>query len=328
MKFLIGYIRERSRVMVMFLLCAAIYAVSFALYRLPAGAVLYPSALCAVTLLIFAVADCLETYFRHRELVKMSSLPDDIIEKLSRRGGLINSDYCNIIRLQNERECALVSQMSGKMSDIMDYYTTWVHQIKIPISSMKLTLQNEDTAVSRKLTDDLFRVEQYVSMALNYLRIDSSTTDYVFREYDLDEIVCGVIRKFSSQFIGKGIRLFFVPSKLKIITDEKWLSFVVEQIISNALKYTPEGGSVTVKSVFPEILCIIDTGIGIVPEDLPRVFEKSYTGYNGRDDKLASGIGLYLCRRVCDKLGHEISIASEVGSGTEVRLSLGRRNVL
>ena len=105
------------------------------------------------------------------------------------------------------------------------------------------------------------------------------------------------------------------------MTDEKWLSFVIEQILSNALKYTREG-SVTIYVREPKTLCIEDTGIGIAKSDLPRVFEKGYTGYNGRTDKRASGLGLYLCRRICDSLGAKINISSEVRRGTLVSVDL------
>lgn len=107
----------------------------------------------------------------------------------------------------------------------------------------------------------------------------------------------------------------------KVLTDEKWLSFVIEQLLSNALKYTPSG-SITITLEDPLTLCIRDTGIGIAPEDLPRVFEKSYTGYNGRSDKKASGIGLYLCKRICHNLGHTITIESSLDTGTTVRIFL------
>ncbi len=112
---------------------------------------------------------------------------------------------------------------------------------------------------------------------------------------------------------------------MKVLTDGKWLTFVIEQLLSNALKYT-NTGSITIEQEYPMILCIRDTGIGIAPEDLPRVFEKSYTGYNGRTDKKASGIGLYLCKRICDNLGHHITIESSLESGTVARINLEHKN--
>ena len=207
-----------------------------------------------------------------------------------------------------------------------DYYTVWAHQIKTPIASMRLTLQNEDSALSRKLTSDLFRIEQYVEMVLTFLRLDAESTDYVFKEYDLDSIVKSAVRKFSSEFIDRKLRLIYEPLNAFVITDEKWLSFVIEQILSNALKYTPSG-SITISLVGEKTLRIQDTGIGIDPSDLPRIFENGYTGFNGRTDRKASGIGLYLCRRVCNNLGHTITASSIADVGTAIDIDLTQTKV-
>ena len=167
----------------------------------------------------------------------------------------------------------------------------------------------------------LRRLEQYVEMVLGYLRLESPSSDYVIRNYALDDIVRQVVRKYASQFIRRRLRLEYTPLNVSVITDEKWLLFVIEQVLSNALKYT-RSGSVSITLEAPKTLCIRDTGIGIAPEDLPRVFEKGFTGCNGRTDKRATGIGLYLCRRILEKLGHTIAITSTVGEGTTVRIGL------
>lgn len=171
--------------------------------------------------------------------------------------------------------------------------------------------------------EQLQSVEQYVEMVLGYLRLESPSSDYVIRNYALDDIVRQAVRKYASQFIRRKLRLEYTPLNVSVITDEKWLLFVIEQVLSNALKYT-RSGSVSVTLEAPKTLCIRDTGIGIAPEDLPRVFEKGFTGSNGRTDKRATGIGLYLCRRILEKLGHTIAITSEVGVGTTVRIGLAQ----
>ena len=209
---------------------------------------------------------------------------------------------------------------------MIDYYTVWAHQIKTPIASMRLHLQNEDSALSRTLTSDLHRIEQYVEMVLTFLRLNSESTDYVIKEYDLDKIIKGAVKKFSSDFISRKLSLVYEPLNTTVITDEKWLSFVIEQVLSNALKYTPTG-SIIITLENKKVLRIRDTGIGIAPEDLPRVFENGYTGYNGRVDKKASGIGLYLCKRICDNLGHAITARSIVGLGTIIDIDLAQRKL-
>ena len=202
-----------------------------------------------------------------------------------------------------------------------DYFTMWVHQIKTPIAAMRLLLQDADTDEQRALLEQLQSVEQYVEMVLGYLRLESPSSDYVIRNYLLDDIVRQAVRKYASQFIRRKLRLEYTPLNVSVITDEKWLLFVIEQVLSNALKYT-RSGSVSITLEAPKTLCIRDTGIGIAPEDLPRIFEKGYTGCNGRADKRSTGIGLYLCRQIMEKLSHTIRIESEMGVGTKVYLGL------
>ena len=235
-------------------------------------------------------------------------------------------DYQKIIAdLEDEAERS-ARRATEKFSDMVEYYTIWAHQIKTPIAAMRLTLQSEDTETARRLSGDLNRIEEYVEMVLTYLRLDSDDTDYLIREYDLDEIIKPAVRKFAREFILKKLSLDYAPTGYTVLTDEKWLSFVIEQIISNAVKYTSEGG---VKIYMDEtgVLCIRDTGIGICAEDLPRIFENGYTGFNGREDKRASGIGLYLCKRIADNLGHGISVESVPGEGTTVRLDLRKHDL-
>lgn len=161
-------------------------------------------------------------------------------------------------------------------------------------------------------------------MALGYVRLDSESTDLLLRRYPLDEVIRPAVRKFAPQFIHKRLTLRYEPGTQTALTDEKWLGFVIEQVLSNAVKYTPAGGTVTISCTDAPAIIISDTGIGVEPEDLPRVFEQGFTGYNGRADRKATGLGLYLCRRVCRRLGHTITMRSRVGEGTEITISLAR----
>ena len=163
-------------------------------------------------------------------------------------------------------------------------------------------------------------------MVLSYIRLGSNENDFVIKEYDLDNIVRQAIRKYAPLFIRKKINLDFQPTTYKVLTDEKWLVFVIEQLLSNAIKYTNKG-KISIYSLENKKLVIEDTGIGISKEDIPRIFDKGFTGYNGRTDKKATGLGLYLCKNILDKLSHKISIESEVGVKTKVILDLSMLNV-
>ncbi|MGN0342712.1 MAG: sensor histidine kinase [Roseburia sp.] len=326
MKLFTKYIRQRWREIAAGMLFVTVFIISFALYKLPVKAVLYPAMLCLLLGIFFAVMDFLRVRRKHELLTQMQIFTDAMMENLPAIEGIEEEDYQNLVDLLRTEHGEVITESRRKYSEMVDYYTMWAHQIKTPISAMKLTLQNEDTEFSRKLSNDLFRIEQYVEMVLTFLRLGSESTDYVIKEYDLDEILRQAVKKFSGEFISRKISLVYEPLHTTVITDEKWLSFVIEQILSNALKYTPSG-SITIRLEPDNNLCICDTGIGIAPEDLPRIFENGYTGYNGRADKRASGIGLYLCKRICGKLGHGIMAESKVDEGTTIILDLSRRKI-
>ena len=323
MKLFLRYLRQRRRLFIVGAVFCFVFAVSFLLYHLPIGAVIYPTLLCAALGILIMFLDFLRVKREHEALNSIRSMTDVIAESLPKIDGIKDEDYQQILRLLSEEQNNYRTQTNKKYADMIDYYTVWAHQIKTPIASMRLHLQNEDSVLSRALSSDLRRIEQYVEMVLTFLRLNSESTDYVIKEYDLDKIIKQAVRKFSSEFIGRKLSLVYNPVNTTVITDEKWLSFVIEQVLSNALKYTPSG-SITVTLENEKTLRIRDTGIGIAPEDLPRIFENGYTGYNGRADKKASGIGLYLCKRICNNLGHCITARSIVDVGTIIDIDLAQ----
>lgn len=327
MKQWLSYIRYKGRAAGVFIIFSLIFLITFALYHLPLKAVLYPILLCSIVGILLLGLDYRRVYKKYQLLQVLKKCPQDIIKRLPKQDSMEECEYQQILCLMTEKQKQIEERMNNRYVDMMEYYTIWAHQIKTPIASMRLNLQNEDSQLSRGLSEDLFRIEQYVEMVLCYLRLDSQASDYVIREYELDGIIKQAIKRLASQFIRKKIRLCYEPLSIKVITDEKWLLFVIEQVLSNALKYTREEGTVTIRMEEPQTLCICDTGIGIAPEDLPRIFEKGYTGYNGRSDKKASGIGLYLSKRICANLGHSISANSSLDSGTVIRIHLEQRKL-
>ena len=322
------YLRHRLKAIILFCLFISVFLISFMLYRLPPEAVLYPVLLTVFIGIIILTADynkMSKQYSELNELSKkirlLSELPD-----ININNDVFNSKYEEMLSELLQKLCENELKYKSDFAEMTDYYSVWAHQIKTPIASMKLLLENEDSALSRKLRSALLSIEQYAEMVLVYLRLDSETTDYVFREQDIDAIIREEIKKFKSDFITKKIRLDFSPSEIKTVTDEKWLGFVIGQIISNALKYT-KAGCVSIHSN-ENSLYITDTGIGIAKEDIPRIFEKGYTGYNGHNEKSATGIGLYLCKKICDNLGICISVTSEINKGTTVRLDFSSKTVI
>ena len=245
---------------------------------------------------------------------------------------LSEQDYQNIIKNLKEQNSELKSQERIFKQEMSDYYSMWVHQIKTPIAAMHVlqqTLEEEypEEKYIKEIKLELFKIEQYVEMVLTYLRMGEMSGDLKFEKYSLDAIVRQVIRKYSQMFILRKIHLQYAKTSQCIVTDEKWLQFVLEQVLSNALKYTKDGGMIFIYTEEKEnkkCLVIEDSGIGIQAEDLPRVFEKGFTGYNGRADKKSTGIGLYMCKKIMERLNHQIWIESEVDKGTKVYLALAR----
>lgn len=317
MKLFASYLKYRAKIVAACLVVGGIFASSYLLFEMPVIAVLYPLILTLIAGIIAMVIDFILFVRRHENILS---------EELPEPANKLEEDYQLIIEKLNEEARFAEKHSSEKYNDMIEYYTVWAHQIKTPIAAMRLSLQSEDSEKARRLMGELNRIESYVEMVLTFLRLDSQSTDYLIKEYDLDTIIKPAIRKFSSDFINKKLKLIYEPVDYKVITDSKWLSFIIEQIISNAVKYTQEG-SVRIYMDEPGILCIEDTGIGIVKEDLPRIFDNGYTGFNGREDKRASGIGLYLCRRISNNLGHKINAESEAGSGTRMILDLREKKL-
>lgn len=335
--FILNYIISKKKLFLMVLVCSAIFTFTFWMYGITVAAVLYPALVCMVIMAAaFATMACSEYgKWKNMQEILQRAVGDDSefvkildtaeIRKQVNTTDEIENELLEIIERLKNGGMRLNDSMNMKYSDMVDYYTMWVHQIKTPIASMHLILQKEDSEDSRRLRAELFRVEQYVQMVLCFLRLDSDFTDYVIKEYRVDDIIRPAVRRLAPQFIMKKLALEYEQTDVAVLTDEKWLSFVVEQILSNAVKYTSEG-SISIKCD-GDRLVISDTGIGIAAEDLPRIFDKGYTGFNGRADRKASGIGLYLCRRICDNLGHSIKVESAAGQGTTITIGL-RRNKL
>ncbi len=311
------YLKSRLKVLVLLVVVEGIFVSSYFLFDLPAVTVLYPLVLSSVAILIAGVIDFLIVFNKHGRL-KRNDLPQT--------SGPLEKDYQEIINKLKEEQEYSRQKTTSDFNNMVEYYTVWAHQIKTPIASMRLQIQSVDSDLARRLDGDLNRIEAYVEMVLTFLRLDSDSTDYVIRKIDLDAVIKPAIRKFARDFISKKLTMDFKPTEYKVLSDDKWLSFVIEQVLSNAVKYTKNGG-IKVYMDEPGILCIEDTGIGISAEDLPRIFENGYTGFNGREDKRASGIGLYLCKRICDNLGHKIYAESEPGVGTKIRIDMNIKEI-
>ncbi len=317
----LAYLKSRWRCGAVCALFAAIGGTVFYLYGVETEAMLYAAGLCllAGTALLAGGYPRFRTACLERRAA-LKNLPVTAGE-LPPAATPAEADFRAMAERMGEVYDQLVSDTERSRREHLDWYAAWVHQIKTPIAVMQMTLQGEDTPEHRALGTELFRIGQYAQMALNYLRLGEGASDLVIRAVDLDGVIRQAVRKYAPQFVSKRLTLRYEGTQERVLTDEKWLAFILEQLLDNAVKYTAAGG-VTITVTAGKVLRIADTGIGIDPADLPRVFEKGFTGYNGRADKTATGLGLYLCRQAADMLRHRLWAESEPGRGSVFCLDL------
>ena len=328
-----SFLKIRKVPIVIFTGIVVIFGILFCLYDIPSDAIIYGTQLSIVWSGVCFLIDFYKYYKRHKLLhINREKFFEDA-EQLPEQMDIIECDYQELVKELYRAKRELVSGNRIAKKEMLDYYGMWVHQIKTPIAALNILLQNteqnlyqsdeketiQDAVSVADMKMELFKIEQYVEMALNYLRVEDISSDLSFEKCAVDDMVRQAVRKYAKVFISKKIQMDFKPTNIYTVTDEKWFVFVLEQLLSNSLKYTKEGKI----SIFMEgkALVIEDTGIGIPAEDIPRIFEKGFTGYNGREDKKSTGIGLYLCKNIMGKLLWNIMADSEVGTGTKIYLT-------
>ena len=317
-QFFLAYLRSRSRLFV-YLLALAFLVLLFQFLFASLGIYfLYFFLLCCFVTILFFTWDILvemqvyrqEILYGEREA--QSPLERALAEKLEARE----------MELYQQR-----SDAERKLTDLLDYYTLWVHQIKTPIAASQLLVAEvDDRQLKQQLEQEIFKIDSYTNLVLQYLRLESFHDDLVLKQVQIEDLVKEIIRKYALFFIQKGLNANLHDLDKEIVTDKKWLLVVIEQIISNSLKYTKEGGLEIYMD--GQELCIKDTGIGIKNSDVLRVFERGFSGYNGRLTQQSSGLGLYLSKKISEELGHQIRIESEVGTGTIVRIKFSDMNLI
>lgn len=356
-RLLLRYFAEKRTAVILYFITVLLFAATCSLYHMEnMGMLLY------ATLMTFAVwagagilgglkyvqkcrtLEMVEKGFEQSRELALSELGVWLTEDESSE--TMEQQFIRLLVMVDEAGRRERSNQEEKESERMDYFLMWIHQVKTPIAALRLLLEEAgDCRNNFRMREELFKIEQYAEMALTIQRLDSMASDLDLQEYELVPLLRQAVRKYSVLFINKGLQVEVPEDGGKVLTDEKWFSFCLEQILSNSIKYT-ETGKITMKiseshaadcsvpDFFPEesgktfrkgeyvILGIEDTGMRIRPEDLPRIFDRGFTGYNGRVDKRATGIGLYLCKRICRQLGIRIAAESRIGEGTKMELMI------
>lgn len=331
-KYLIDFIREKRILVVLYFVTIGFFLVVGYLDHVENLGKLIYAMILSTAIWIFALFLSFYQYRKKRIILQQKLLffqqeweqnPDFFLDLAQQSWSALEEDYQNLLSVLQEKNQILVKQIEKKESERNDYFLLWTHQIKTPIAALRLLLdQRED---SMNLKQELFKIEQYVDMMLQYERLSDISHDLLLKEADLSTLIKKAVKKFGIIFIQKGIRMELDEIEVKFVTDEKWFCFVLEQIVSNSLKYSDSG---TIHIYLSEnmeqtcTLCIEDQGSGIREEDLPRIYERGFTGHNGRGSAKSTGVGLYMCKQILEKLGVEIQTTSREQEGTKTYLKL------
>lgn len=314
------YLQERRSLYLLYLLLVAIMAGTFYLHNLPWSG--YRDGI--LFSLFLLVCYFLVSFYRYQDrwrqlqaIKKAGILPNGQVY-LPKAQTKSEELYQAIIEKQTASLQENFEDNRQKQQELLDDFGLWLHQIKTPVAALDLLTQSQDVQ-PLQMRNELFKINEYLQMMLNYLRQQLDSQDLVFAKVELAPVVKTTVKKYASFFSQKDLQLVMENLDQTVTTDEKWLVFVLEQLLFNAIKYT-KAGQIKITGGENQ-LQISDSGIGIRAEDLPRVFDKGYTGYNGRENQRASGLGLYLSKMVCDKLGITLSLTSKVGVGTVVTLT-------
>ncbi len=333
------YLGERRAAAALYLATVFLFVSTCCLYHIENVGMLLYAAL--MTLALWTLAGVVNggKYVRKRRLLETAEREFEQLKELrlqefceaadawegDRSPRTAEQQMLRLLTAVDEERTGERSRQEEREADRRDYFLAWTHQIKTPIAAMRLLLEEtEDQENNFRMREELFKIEQYAEMVLTIQRLESMGSDLVLEEYELTPLLRQAVRKYSVLFINRGLQVEVPEWNARILTDEKCFSFCLEQLLSNAIKYTGKG-KITLSGRQQEdkvVLEIADTGMGIRAEDLPRIFERGFTGYNGRTDKRATGIGLYLCRKVCRQLGITIAVESSVGEGTRVELTI------
>lgn len=280
---------------------------------------------------LIVLASCLLLFYFYRkkylnklldmtEQLKERYLLPEIMQEPERADEQV---FYQIMKMAEKSMLERIGEVQRERKEYKEYIEQWIHEVKTPITAIKLICENNRCSFTRELMAELENINRFTEQALYYARSEHTEKDYSVREINLSDVVHGAIADNKYLLRQNNVAVTVEDAEYSIYSDDKWLRFILDQLISNAVKYRADQPALhffAVKENDSIILSVEDNGIGIPQSDLPRIFEKGFTGQNGRMIRSSTGIGLYLCRRLCDKLGIGISASSE-GKGTTISLS-------
>lgn len=319
MRVLMSFLYERRVIYGMYVIFWGLIALTFYLYELQFSPFWDSFLFTVFTLVVYSFVSYYR-YFRKQKQLALLATKDLQLSSLiflPRAETMTEKTYQEVLRLVLENKNQQQEVLQQKQKEILDDFGLWLHQIKTPVAALDLLIQSGQLD-PRTMKNEVLKINDYLQMILNYMRQNLDQADLVFQQLAIDKVIKSVVKKYATFFSQKNLSLQLENLTGVVYSDQKWLVFILEQIIFNAIKYTENG---VIRIFFTENqLTIEDSGMGIRAEDLPRVFEKGYTGMNGREQQRASGLGLYLSQQAAEKLGCRIYIESEVRKGTKVTI--------
>ena len=325
------YIKDKIN----YILALAIYIIIISTY-LRAISLTYSTIFIVIfiTLTFFVLAFLISYYKTSIYLKNIETIMDKLPEKYlitelwQKPRGAEKLAYYKILKRANKSMLENVTDIKEKQKDYKEYIESWVHEIKIPITSAKLLCENNKTVITNKIDEDIEEVNNYVEQALFYARMDQVSNDFMIREISLNEVIKNVLARNKKIMIQNNMKVELKDVNIKCYTDEKWLEFILNQIITNSIKYINDNNAVVkitgIQNKENIILKIKDNGIGIKKSEIDRIFDKGFTGTNGRNQTKSTGIGLYLCKRLCEGIGMEIDANSKENEYTEIVIIIPR----
>ncbi len=274
-------------------------------------------------------------YYRKKEWYQQLSQKEDSLQQFLDEADTEEEKLVQEYINQQVREHhQLMQQAISNQKDQKDYVDSWIHEIKVPLAAVGLILQSIEYDIDDDkyilLQNEVQQIDEHVEQVLYYSRLDEFINDYLIQEYSVKKIIQPVIRSQANYFIQKNIQLVMAEEDAQVLTDGKWIAFIFRQLLSNAIKYTPENGKIEVLITQKNdgaYLQLKDNGIGIQSEDLGRIFDKGFTGENGRTaQQHSTGLGLYLAKKLAEKLGVELTAESQWDEGTTMTLFFPRLN--
>ncbi len=319
MKLVKSFLYERRIIYGMYLVFWGLIFLTFYLYEFSFAPFFDGWLFTAFVLVVYSLVSFYRSFRKQKQLDLLATkdLQLSNLVFLPKAATLSEQTYQEVLRLVLENKNQEQEELQQKQRAMLDDFGLWLHQIKTPVAALDLLIQSGQLD-PRTMKNEVFKINEYLQMILNYMRQNLDQADLVFQQLSIEKIIKSVVKKYATFFSQKDLSLQLGNLEGSVYSDQKWLIFILEQVIFNAIKYT-ENGTISI-SFSDNQLTIQDTGIGIRSEDLPRVFEKGYTGMNGREQQRASGLGLYLSQEAAEKLGCRLYIESQVKKGTTVTI--------